>query len=209
MSASVKVKAKRPSERLRPLTKAEAQEGRERFRRFCEDGGWIGDHYEELLAKYPEEWIAVENKRVIAHDPDHDSFLRKVPDPAHTCTWFITKEPVDTTIVGWLMKLSEETASVSRTPRPGPRRRREKLRPLTRAERREVAETMLLFKEDSVWVDEHYQELLEKYPEQWIVVKNKTVIASDPDLGSLVARVPELPLLCREFITRERVEAFL
>lgn len=90
-----------------------------------------------------------------------------------------------------------------------PKRPRKKLRPLTRAERREVADTMRVFEDDTVWVDDHYRELLEKYPEQWIVVKNKTVIASDPDLDSLVARVPELPRLCREFITRERVEAFL
>jgi len=98
---------------------------------------------------------------------------------------------------------------MDRTAKARPKRRREKLPPLTRAERQEVADAMRLFEEDTVWVDDHYQELLEKYPEQWIVVKNKTVIASDADLDSLVARVPELPFLCREFITRDREEAFL
>lgn len=37
---------------------------------FWEDSRWIEQHYSELVEKYPDQWIAVVNKRVIAHGKD-------------------------------------------------------------------------------------------------------------------------------------------
>lgn len=35
--------------------------------RFLEDLNWAGEHHTELLKKYRNEWVAIYNKRVIAH----------------------------------------------------------------------------------------------------------------------------------------------
>ena len=37
---------------------------------FNENWGFIYDHYDELLEKYPEHWIAVVDKKVVAADLD-------------------------------------------------------------------------------------------------------------------------------------------
>lgn len=62
---------------------------------FQADHQWIGQNQERLQADYPDEWIAVQNGQVIAHDPDLESLLARLPDPAHTCVDFISPEPVE------------------------------------------------------------------------------------------------------------------
>jgi len=62
---------------------------------FEEDRTWIEENLEELLGKYPEQWIAVKNGQVIASAPDFESLLSMVSDPAHTCIGFISKGPLE------------------------------------------------------------------------------------------------------------------
>ncbi len=47
------------------------------------------------LEQYADQWIAVKGGEVIASDPDLTGLLSKLPDPAHTCVEFITREPLE------------------------------------------------------------------------------------------------------------------
>jgi hypothetical protein len=62
---------------------------------FEADHIWISENLETLLAVYPDQWIAVKNGQVLASDPDLAGLLSKLPDPAHTCVEFITREPLE------------------------------------------------------------------------------------------------------------------
>ena len=52
-----------------------------------------------------------------------------------------------------------------------------------------VVEDLLAFEADHVWVNKNLNALLEKYAEQWIAVRNGQVIASNPDLTSLLSKL--------------------
>lgn len=62
---------------------------------FEADHLWVNENREALLERYAEQWIAVKNGQVIASDPDLAGLLSKLPDPAHTCVEFITREPLE------------------------------------------------------------------------------------------------------------------
>ena len=62
---------------------------------FAGDHLWVNDHFESLLDKYAEQWIAVKNRRVIASDVDPMLLREKLADPAHTCVEFVTSEPLE------------------------------------------------------------------------------------------------------------------
>jgi hypothetical protein len=68
---------------------------------------------------------------------------------------------------------------------------------------------LITFETDHVWVSKNMGILLEKYPDQWIAVKNGQVIASDPDFGGLLSKIPDPTHTCIEFITREPLEMVL
>ena len=65
------------------------------------------------------------------------------------------------------------------------------------------------FEQDHVWVSQHLERLLERYSDQWIAVKDGKVIASDPDVLTLNARLPNPAHTCIEFVTREPLEMIL
>jgi len=62
---------------------------------FEADHVWVNKNTGILLEKYSDQWIAVKNGRVIASDTDLAGLLIKIPDPAHTCIEFITREPLE------------------------------------------------------------------------------------------------------------------
>ena len=59
------------------------------------DQEWIEQNRESLTDQYPDQWIAVRNRRVIANDPHLDALLRGLPDPAHTCIEYLGGEPLE------------------------------------------------------------------------------------------------------------------
>lgn len=73
----------------------------------------------------------------------------------------------------------------------------------------ELKNELLAFEADHAWVNENLKTLLEQYPDQWIAVKNGRVLASDPDLGVLLSKLPDPAHACVEFITREPLEMVL
>jgi len=62
---------------------------------FESDHAWVNENLETLLGQYADQWIAVKNAQVVASDPDLSGLLSKLPDPAHTCVEFITREPLE------------------------------------------------------------------------------------------------------------------
>jgi hypothetical protein len=62
---------------------------------FEADHVWISENLEMLLGQYADRWIAVKDGEVIASDPELAGLLSKLPDPAHTCVEFITREPLE------------------------------------------------------------------------------------------------------------------
>ncbi|OGP75685.1 MAG: hypothetical protein A2V86_15405 [Deltaproteobacteria bacterium RBG_16_49_23] len=71
------------------------------------------------------------------------------------------------------------------------------------------ADELLAFEGDHVWVNKNIGFLLEKYPDQWIAVKDGHVIASDPDLMGLAQKIPDPRRTCIEFISTESLEMVL
>src|SRR5205823_6526636 len=43
------------------------------------------------------------------------------------------------------------------------------------------------FKDDEAFYDAHYDELLTRYPEEWVAILDRTVVANDPDFHALLA----------------------
>jgi hypothetical protein len=62
---------------------------------FEADHVWVNENLDVLLEKYAEQWIAVKNGQVIASDPDLEGLISKLPDPAHTCVEFISRESLE------------------------------------------------------------------------------------------------------------------
>jgi len=65
------------------------------LRSFEADHTWVNENLETLLEQYVNQWIAVKNGRVLASNPELTGLLSKVPDAAHTCVEFITREPIE------------------------------------------------------------------------------------------------------------------
>lgn len=48
------------------------------------------------------------------------------------------------------------------------------------------------FKKDTAYLDTHYEELLEKYPEQWVAIYNQQVVGAAPDFDELLTELQEV-----------------
>ena len=47
------------------------------------------------------------------------------------------------------------------------------------------------FKKDTAYYEAHHDELLEKYPDQWVAIFNQQVVGASPDYEQLLADVEE------------------
>ena len=47
------------------------------------------------------------------------------------------------------------------------------------------------FKKDTAYYEAHYEELLKKYPEQWVAIFNQKVVGASPDYEQLLAELEE------------------
>jgi hypothetical protein len=65
------------------------------------------------------------------------------------------------------------------------------------------------FTADHDWISENREDLLQKYKGQWIAVRKRRVIASDPDFDKLLSQLKDPPHTCVEFITNEPLEMIL
>ncbi|KKL87164.1 hypothetical protein LCGC14_1937470, partial [marine sediment metagenome] len=46
-----------------------------------------------------DQWIGVKDCQVVTSDPELEGLLSKLPDPAHTCVEFITREPIEMVLI--------------------------------------------------------------------------------------------------------------
>lgn len=73
-----------------------AEYGVDSAQQMMEDAVWVEDNYPALLQTYPEQWIGVRFNQVLAHDPDLDSLVNKLPDAPHTHVRLMTCEKFET-----------------------------------------------------------------------------------------------------------------
>jgi len=169
---------------------------------YAENSDWVGEHYDQLLARYPEQWIAVQNRRVIASDPSIDALVKRVPGSLDICFELMiedSEEPYDDVI------LIPGPGST----RPSGDRSRMQFRRRSPEENEKVERELRALDEDCDWLEEHYQELLAQYPEQWVAVKDKRIIATDPDLTALRAKVPDPEHTNHAFLSRHKLDELL
>ena len=46
--------------------------------KFEANGVWLNEHYNEIYKKYLNEFVAVKDRKIIAHSPDFDDLLQKL-----------------------------------------------------------------------------------------------------------------------------------
>ncbi len=71
-----------------------------------------------------------------------------------------------------------------------------------------------MFERNSKWLHRHYNELIKKYPYQYVAIKNQRVIDHDKDIKKLVERINKkykdaslvIPI---KYISPEKVELIL
>ncbi len=73
----------------------------------------------------------------------------------------------------------------------------------------QLSDELLEFEADHVWISENLEALLERYTDQWIGVRNRQVVTSDPELEGLLSKLSDPAHTCVEFITREPIEMVL
>ena len=81
--------------------------------------------------------------------------------------------------------------------------------PVSQVEMADIQAQQAHFHRDVMYVQDHYNDLLDQHPEQWIAVYDQTVVGVDADLERLIDRLrtqgipPEHTVT--EFLTREDV----
>jgi len=75
--------------------------------------------------------------------------------------------------------------------------------------KKELTDELLTFEVDHAWVNENLKTLLKDYADNLIGVKNGKVIASDPDLSTLLSKLPDPTHACVEFVTSGPLEIIL
>lgn len=72
--------------------------------------------------------------------------------------------------------------------------------PMIQQNELKIEETPLSFREDQEWALENYQQFMKEYPDQWIAVYGKKVVATGKDLGSVEKAAKETTGLSSEKI---------
>lgn len=68
--------------------------------RYEENAKWISEHYEELKTRYDDEWVAVLNGSIIAHDRSFKRLLRHLKREyqdayGEIAVEYVTKKPIN------------------------------------------------------------------------------------------------------------------
>jgi hypothetical protein len=148
------------------------------------DSDFLDAHLEELAVRYPNQWVAVFNGEVAAVAAD----LQGLVDQLRT------------------RGVPENRAVVADLAPPGSQG---DWRPASK----EVQEELERFRRDSDYLQAHYEELLDRYPERWVAVFNERVVGVAPELDELLdgLMAEGLPIgrVYVQFLTREEVDWIL
>lgn len=80
---------------------------------------------------------------------------------------------------------------------------------LSKKEGARICRELQAFAADHMWIEENREALLEQHNDHWIAVKNRKVIATDPELDGLLVKLDDPAHTCIEFITNEPLEMIL
>jgi len=53
-------------------------EARVLLEKFESNGAWLNEHYNEIYEKYRNEFVAVKDRKIIAHNPDFEVLLEEL-----------------------------------------------------------------------------------------------------------------------------------
>ena len=81
------------------------------LKRFHEDGRFFDSHYNELLEKYPEHWIAVFYQEVVGTDTNFDSLLDDLKSRGFPLSRMIIKQ-VTAKKVKWILPRSVISSTI-------------------------------------------------------------------------------------------------
>jgi len=94
MNTKTKTASKKSGSLKKPKIVPQTETGRI-LEQFADDHVWIARNREKLLEQYGEQWIAVENGKVIANDTDVHALRQKLAKPAFTCVEFLRRKPLE------------------------------------------------------------------------------------------------------------------
>lgn len=94
MNTKTKIASRKNSVNKKPKVVPQTETGRI-LEQFADDHVWIDRNREKLLEQYGEQWIAVENGKVIANDADVHALRKKLAKPAFTCVEFLRRKPLE------------------------------------------------------------------------------------------------------------------
>lgn len=73
----------------------------------------------------------------------------------------------------------------------------------------ELSTKLKSFEDDHIWVQQNWERLLKEFSDQWIAVEGGRVIAGDPELDGLLAKLSDPSHTCIEYVSREPLEMVL
>ena len=66
--------------KLSKFSEEELKEQMKKLKRYMSDSEFFYQNYEGLRRKYPDEWIAVFNQKIIAHHRDYNKLIEKLKE---------------------------------------------------------------------------------------------------------------------------------
>jgi len=77
-----------------------------------------------------------------------------------------------------------------------------------------VLQMLSTYEENTKWLNQHYDELKQKYDDEWVAVVNKSVIDHDRDLNRLVDRLRKgysetYSQIAVEYVTKREIDLIL
>ena len=131
---------------------------------------YFGDHYDELKARYPDQWIAVFNQEVVANAADPFDLLPQLREKGLQGRGAIriqqTAEP--DVFLGTIWINHDTGGFIKRPVRPGEEYRQEDDPHY----------------QDVLFLKAHRDEFLEQYPDKWIAIWHKEIVAvADTESG--------------------------
>ena len=140
------------------------------MKRFYEDGQFLHSNYETFREKYPDQWVAVFNKEVLATSRSLDDLLADLDSQGRMSNGVVFE------------KMSSESQNLIlsqpwRRPRPF-------MRKATMTEEKKAS--LRRFTEDHLFIGKHYAEWQDEYQGQYVAVFHKEVVGTDLDLDALL-----------------------
>ncbi len=79
---------------------------------------------------------------------------------------------------------------------------------------KDLVKELETFEENLKWIDQHYDALKNKYPDQWVAVFNKKVVGNHKNLKKIIRKLKEsfpqnFDHIATEYISTKKIELIL